>query len=174
MNFHLMEAMEVLERTPSSLEALLTGLSSGWLHCNEGEGSWNASEVVEHLIEAEKHNWIPRLEWIIQVGESRPFPPFDRFAHLTKTPRRPIEQALLEFKTIRSENLIKLKNLVHPDLHLDLTGAHPEFGAVKIRELISTWVAHDLTHMAQIVRVMAKRYIVDVGPWRQYLSILQK
>jgi len=174
MNFNLNEAVEVLERTPSSLEFLLAGLSPGWLQCNEGEGTWNAAEVMEHLIEAEKNNWIPRLEFIIREGETKPFPPFDRFAHLKRAFQRPIEQTLHEFKTIRSENIARLKSLVHSDPILEMTGAHPDFGVVKVRELISTWVAHDMTHIAQIVRVIAKRYGDDVGPWRQYLSILRK
>ncbi|MBU5444860.1 DinB family protein [Paenibacillus sp. MSJ-34] len=174
MNFHMNEAIEVLERTPQTLEYFLTGLSDGWLQCNEGEGTWNVTEVIEHLIEGEKNNWIPRLEWILKVGEDQPFPPFDRYAHLQESSDRSTAQSLLEFKTIRAQNIAKLKELVDPESHLELTGSHPAFGVVKVRELLSTWVAHDLTHIAQIVRVMAKRYKADVGPWIEYLGILKK
>ncbi|CAH0121904.1 hypothetical protein PAE9249_04439 [Paenibacillus sp. CECT 9249] len=174
MNFHMNEAIEVLERTPQTLEYFLTGLSDGWLQCNEGEGTWNVTEVIEHLIEGEKNNWIPRLEWILKVGEDQPFPPFDRYAHLQESSDRSTAQRLLEFKTIRAQNIAKLKELVDPESHLELTGSHPAFGVVKVRELLSTWVAHDLTHIAQIVRVMAKRYKADVGPWIEYLGILKK
>ncbi|ASJ55484.1 hypothetical protein BP422_19180 [Brevibacillus formosus] len=174
MNFNLEEAIEVLERTPQALESLLTGLSDGWLLHNEGDGTWHATEVIEHLIEAEKTNWLPRLEIILQEGESKPFPPFDRFAHLQETSVRSFEQKLLEFKTLRTQNIVKLRTLVKPEKHLELTGLHPAFGVVKVRELLSTWVVHDLTHTAQIVRVMAKRYTADVGPWREYLGILNK
>jgi hypothetical protein len=149
-------------------------LSDSWLQCNEGEGTWNVSEVIEHLIEGEKNNWIPRLDTMLQEGESKPFPPFDRFAHLNERSERSIEQKLLEFKTIRTENITKLRALIDPKLHLELPGSHPAFGVVKLRELHSTWVVHDLTHMAQIVRVMAKRYSTDVGPWIEYLGILKK
>ncbi|GMX66318.1 hypothetical protein Elgi_55900 [Paenibacillus elgii] len=174
MNFHLKEAIEVLERTPQTLEYFLSGLSDGWVQCNEGEGTWNVVEVIEHLIEGEKTNWIPRLEFILQEGESKPFPPFDRYAHLNEKAEKSFEQKLLEFKTIRASNIAKLKELVDPDAHLELTGIHPALGVVKLRELLSTWVVHDLTHMAQIVRVMAERYRADVGPWKQYLGILKK
>ncbi|UFJ39546.1 DinB family protein [Brevibacillus humidisoli] len=174
MNFDMKEAIEVLERTPQSLEHFLSGLSDGWLQCNEGEGTWNATEVIEHFIEAEKHNWIPRLETILQEGENKPFPPFDRFSHLNQKSETTIEEKLQEFKTVRAENITRLKALVDPAVHLELTGSHPAFGAVKVRELISTWVVHDFTHMAQIVRVMAERYRVDVGPWKEYLGILNK
>ncbi|MCR2822268.1 DinB family protein [Lederbergia panacisoli] len=173
MNFNINEAIEVLERTPATLEYFFSGLSNGWLECNEGEGTWSAMEVIGHLVEGEKTNWIPRLEFILQEGGGEPFPPFDRFAHLHDIEEKLIEEKMLEFKTIRTQNIEKLKKLVEPDLHLELTGSHPEFGVVKVKELISTWVAHDLTHIAQIVRVMAKRYKDDVGPWKAYLGILK-
>ncbi|MED4753387.1 DinB family protein [Brevibacillus choshinensis] len=174
MNFSMKEAIEVLERTPQTLEHFLSGLSEGWLQCKEGEGTWNASEVIEHLIEGEKHNWLPRLKMILQEGERKPFPPFDRFSHLQETSERSIGQKLLEFKTIRAENIATLQTMIDPDLHLELTGSHPAFGQVKLRELLSTWVVHDLTHIAQIVRVMAERYRTDVGPWQEYLGVLKR
>jgi len=174
MNFNMEEAIEVLERTPQTLEYFLSGLSCGWLQCDEGEGTWNVSEVIGHLIEGEKSNWIPRLEFILQEGERKPFPPFDRYSHLNKRSQRSMEQKLLAFKTIRAENISKLKVLIKPEWHLELTGLHPEFGAVKVRELLAAWVVHDLTHIAQIVRVMAERYRSDVGPWREYLGILNR
>ncbi|MFS0553412.1 DinB family protein [Brevibacillus sp. 179-C9.3 HS] len=174
MNVNLNEAIEVLERTPQALEYFLTGLSDGWLLHNEGDGTWHATEVIEHLIEAEKTNWLPRLEIILQEGESKPFPPFDRYAHLQASSERSFAQKLQEFKTLRTENITKLQALIERENLLELTGIHPAFGVVKARELLSTWVVHDLTHMAQIVRVMAKRYTEDVGPWREYLGILNK
>lgn len=173
MNFNLQEAIEVLERTPQTLEDFLSGLSNEWLQCNEGERTWNVSEVVGHLIEAEKNNWIPRLEMIIQDGEGKPFPPFDRYSHLTEESERPIEQKLFEFKKIRMQNTSKLRDLIQPEFHFEKTGIHPEFGAVKVRELLSAWVVHDLTHISQIVRVMAERYREDAGPWKEYLGILK-
>lgn len=174
MNFNMKEAIEVLVRTPQTLELFLGDLSADWLSCNEGEGSWNATEVIDHLIECEKHNWVPRLETILQDSENKLFPPFDRYSHLNKTSEESIKQRLLEYKKIRTQNINKLGALIKPGLHLELTGLHPEFGAVKLRELLSTWVVHDLTHIAQIVRIMATRYKEDVGPWKEYLSILKR
>jgi uncharacterized damage-inducible protein DinB len=174
LNFQLTEAIEILARTPLALKSFLTGLSDGWQNCREGEGTWNASEVMEHLIEAEKHNWIPRLETILQEGEQATFPPFDRFSHLRIPPGRAIEQKLAEFQALRADNIKKLQMLIGSDQDLERTGMHPEFGSVKARELLSTWVVHDLTHMAQIVRVLAERYRSDVGPWVAYLGILKK
>ncbi|MFJ7889991.1 DinB family protein [Lysinibacillus xylanilyticus] len=174
MNFNTKEAIEILKRTPQTLEYFLTGLSDGWLQSNEGEGTWNAHEVIDHLIEGEKNNWMPRLEFILREGEDKAFPPFDRYAHLHKVNEDTIKQALLEFTEIRAVNINKLQALLNPDVHLELKGYHPDFGVVKVKELLSTWVVHDLTHIAQIVRVMAKRYTTDVGPWSEYLGILKK
>lgn len=174
MNLKFTEAIEVLERTPQTLEYFLSGLSEGWLQCNEGNDTWNAREVVQHLLEAEKNNWIPRLEWILQVGDNQVFPPFDRFSHLKEKTEKTTDQMFLEFKSIRIQNITKLKTIINPEMHFELTGLHPEFGQVKLSELISTWVVHDLTHIAQIVRIMAERYREDVGPWQAYLGILNR
>jgi len=174
MNFSLEEAIELLKKTPHTLEAFLVGLSEGWVECREGEGTWNAIEVIDHLIEGEITNWIPRLQMILEDGESKTFLPFDRFAHLDQEAKKSMKERISEFKKLREQNIIKLKELVNPETHLELTGVHPAFGVVKVRELISTWVVHDVTHMAQIVRVMAKRYQTDVGPWREYLGILKE
>jgi len=174
MNFDWKEALEMLERTPRALESLLLGLSDPWLRCNEGEGTWNVSEVIDHLMEAEKNNWMCRIEWLLANGENKPFPPFDRFAHLRNPSGSSMEKKLFEFKSMRSNNISRLKALIEPDKHLGLKGLHPDFGSVKLSELLSTWVVHDLTHMVQIARVMAKRYTEDVGPWIEYLGILRK
>lgn len=174
MNFTLEEAIEVLEKTPHTLETFLVGLSEGWLESCEGEGTWNAVEVIDHLIDGEKTNWIPRLQMILEDGKSKPFPPFDRFANLDQKSEQSLKEKFTQYKRLREQNIKKLKELVDPEEHLELTGIHPAFGVVKVRELISTWVVHDLTHMAQIVRVMAKRYQTDVGPWKEYLGILRK
>ncbi|MBT2217804.1 DinB family protein [Virgibacillus dakarensis] len=174
MHFKLEEAIEVLERTPKTLAYFLSGLSEDWVQCNEGEGTWNASEVIDHLIEGEKNNWIPRLGFMLQEGENKTFPPFDRYAHLNGMQELSIKEKLLEFQTIRAQNITKLKKLVNPELDLESTGLHPAFGVVKVRELISTWVVHDLTHISQIVRVMAERYREDVGQWIEYLGVLKK
>jgi hypothetical protein len=174
MNFNLREAIEILERTPHTLDALLSGLSSEWLNGNEGEGTWNAAEVVDHLIDGEEKNWIPRLKFILQEGESKPFPPFDRFAHLNVSESLSLEEKLEVFKTLRMKNLAMLRGITDLEIYFEKTGLHPAFGPVRVRELISTWAVHDLTHISQISRVLANRYRTDVGPWIEYLGILKK
>ncbi|ALM29739.1 MULTISPECIES: DinB family protein [Bacillus] len=173
MNFNLDEALDMLSRTPRTLESLLSGLSKDWLHSREGEGTWNPVEVIEHLIEAEKSNWIPRLNVILADGENTPFPAFDRYAHLNQTERQ-IEQALAEFHHVRMENVSYIQRMTHSSLDLEKKGVHPEFGIVQVSELLSAWVVHDFTHISQIVRVMAERYRTDVGPWSAYLGILNR
>lgn len=172
MNFQLEEAVEILERTPQTLSQLLTGLSSEWINRNEGENTWSAFDVVGHLIEGEKNNWLPRIKMILTKGATEPFPPFDRFSQLNQNDGKTMEQLLNEFADIRRANLEILRQIINPKTNFEQTGVHPEFGIVKLREQISTWVAHDLTHISQIARVLAKRYQNDVGPWRAYLRIL--
>jgi hypothetical protein len=172
MNFKINEAIELLDRTPETLSHFLTGLSPDWLTCNEGDETWNALEVLAHLIEGEKVNWVPRMNMILLKGESYTFPPFDRFAHLNKGEEN-MEQLLLEFKRCREESLATLKNKLPALTHYEQTANHPEFGPVRLRELLSTWAVHDLTHISQITRIMAKRYKEDVGPWKNYLGILK-
>ncbi|MFC4099789.1 DinB family protein [Paenibacillus xanthanilyticus] len=174
MTFELNEAVEILDRTPTMLASLLAGLSGGWLKANEGEETWNAVEVLLHLIEADRTNWIPRLEVMLQDGEAGAFPPFDRFAHLNNGQADSgADRLLVDFKVLRVRNIERLRELIASEDLLERQGTHPAFGPVKARELIATWAVHDLTHTAQIARVLAKRYRGDVGPWKAYLSILK-
>ncbi|BCB03979.1 DinB family protein [Bacillus sp. KH172YL63] len=172
MNFEKNEAVQLLGRTPVTLHALLSGLGDGWLIANEGEGTWTPSQVIDHLIECEKTNWIPRIVSIIDSRGNRDFPPFDRDAHLTY-PSSTIDQKLSEFTQLRMQNVERLNTLISCPEDLERTGIHPAFGEVKLSELLSTWVVHDLTHLSQIVRVMAERYREDVGPWEAYLGALK-
>lgn len=174
MAFDFEEAVEILERTPRTLEVFLSGLSEGWLEADEGKNTWNVYEVIEHLIEAEISDWMPRLIMILEKGEQVAFPPFDRFAHLQHPKAHSIDALLLEFQKLRHDNIQKLQHLVDPDHDLELTGTHPEFGPVHLKELLATWTVHDLTHISQIVRVMAERYREEVGPWSAYLGIYRK
>ncbi|MBB3109709.1 putative damage-inducible protein DinB [Paenibacillus phyllosphaerae] len=177
MNFKLDETIAILSRTPRMLDSLLAGLSDEWLTCNEGEGTWNARQVLAHLIDGERTNWLPRLMFLIQEGTRQPFPPFDRYAHLNgavEGEEPTLADQLHLFRELRDLNITKLKELVQEESQLELTGLHPAFGEVRLRELLATWVVHDLAHTAQITRVMAERYREDVGPWIAYLGILNK
>ncbi len=174
MDFDLFTGMAVLERTPGTLRSMLDGLSDSWLDGNEGDGTWSPREVVAHLVHAERTTWLPRANLIVGQGTERRFPPFDRSAHLQQASDRPIADLLGDFASARAESLVTLRGWNLSDAQFSLTGEHPEFGTVTLRELLSTWVAHDLGHMAQITRVMAKQYRDAVGPWRAYLSIMDR
>jgi len=166
------EAVEVLARTPELLDAWLIGLSGPWLHANEGAGTYDAVEVVAHLLDDEEVDWMPRLEIILEHGESQPFTPFDRDGFRRRFADWPLERLLTRFSGVRRENLDKLAELRLKPADLERTGMHPALGRVTVRQLLAGWVVHDLTHLAQIARVMAKRYTDTVGPWREYLGVL--
>jgi hypothetical protein len=169
----LARSIQVLERTPAVLESLLRDLPLEWTHENEGPGTWSPYDVVGHLIHGERTDWMPRVRVILSGSNDRRFVPFDRFAHLSMDPTEPLASRLETFRSLRAEGLEELGRLRISNDDLEKTGVHPEFGDVTLRQLISTWVAHDLGHLVQITRVMAKQIKSDVGPWVQYLRVLQ-
>jgi len=173
MKFNLPQAIEVLERTPIVLDTLLHGLSTEWTTNNEGGDTWSPYDVMGHLIHGEKTDWTQRMEIILSQGDNKTFASFDRFAQFEESKGKTLTQLLDEFKTAKQYNLaiLKSKNLTGSDL--TKTGTHPMFGTVTLEQLLATWVAHDLNHIAQISRVMAKQYKEEVGPWIEYLRILK-
>jgi hypothetical protein len=174
MDFQLQRTVEILERTPKTLRSLLEGLSDPWLRNNEGPDTFSPFDVIGHLIHGEETDWVPRAKIILEHGESQPFTPFDRFAFREKSKGKTCLELLETFETLRRKNLDYLEGLdLRPD-QLDLTGTHPELGRVTLRQLLATWTVHDLGHLGQIVRVMAKQYGGEVGPWKEFLSILTR
>ena len=174
MNFDIGEAIAVLERTPATLRALLYGLPDAWTTCNEGPDTFSAFDNVGHLIHGERTDWIPRASIILAQGANRRFEPYDRFAQVRESQGKTLAQLLDEFAQLRSENLNTLRNWQLTEHELALEGEHPSLGTVTLRQLLATWVAHDLGHLAQTSRVMAKRYRETVGPWRAYLPVLDR
>ncbi len=172
MEFDLTEGALILARTPMSIDALLRDLPEAWTHANEGAETWSPYDIVGHFIHGEKTDWIPRARIILAQGSDRGFEPFDRFAQKRESAGRQMNQLLDEFAHLRLQNLAALESLDISPEKLSWTGEHPEFGTVTLAELLATWVAHDLGHLAQISRVMARRYTKETGPWRQYLPIL--
>ena len=172
MSFDLAEACAVLGRTPWVLSALLDGLPDSWVEGDEGPETWSPFDVLGHLIHGEKTDWVPRARVILEHGEARAFEPFDRFAMLEASRGRTIGELLAEFTELRQQSLAGLRALGLTDEDFERRGVHPELGPVTLGELLATWVAHDLGHLAQVARVMAKQYAAEVGPWREYLPVL--
>jgi len=174
MEFQLDHAKDILRRTPATLKQLLHGLPDEWIVSNEGPDTWSPFDVLGHLIHGEETDWIPRAKTILEDGESRSFTPFDRFAMFEISKGRSLHELLTTFEQLRVESLQQLEEMnVTPEL-LAKRGMHPELGAVTLAELLATWVVHDLSHVAQIVRAMSKQYRQEVGPWQAYLPILSK
>src|SRR5215471_8450393 len=160
MEFNLDEAMAALSRTPATLKALLDGLPRNWIENNEGPDTWSPYDVIGHLVHGERTDWIPRAKIILEYGEARPFDPFDRFAQFEENKGKTIGELLDEFAALRQQSLATLRELNISDEDLERTGQHPGLGKVMLKELLATWVAHDLDHVAQIARTMAKQYAV--------------
>jgi hypothetical protein len=172
MKYNIHKAVLILRRTPLVLDTLLRGLPEEWTHANEGGDTWSPYDVMGHLIHGERTDWIARLEIILADGGNKTFAPFDRFAQFHESTGKSLDELLNEFKRLREKNmdLLLLKKIGDDDL--ERTGIHPTFGQVKLRNLLATWVAHDLDHISQVCRVMAKQYKEEVGPWVEYLRIM--
>lgn len=174
MDLDLEQGRAVLARTPSVLRAMLSGLDAAWTDATEGPETWSPYLILGHLIQGERTDWIARGELILAQGTNRRFTPFDRFAHLHERTGRSVDELLDELAHLRAGNLAILAGWRLTDAQLSLEGEHPALGRVTLRQLIATWVAHDLGHIAQTARVMAKQYQDAVGPWREYLPVLDR
>lgn len=172
MKYDLEQAILVLERTPRVMKTLLGGLSSEWTANNEGGDSWSPYDVIGHLVHGEKTDWMPRLEIILSDEGNKTFTPYDRFAQFEMSKGKTLNELLNSFETLRKDNLNTLQSKNLTVLDLDKKGIHPELGPVTLREMLSAWVVHDLGHITQVSRVMAKQYKEEVGPWTRYLTIL--
>ena len=172
MEFRLDDALPVLQRTPAVLHALLLDLPGRWTAGNEGLGTWSPFDVVGHLIHGERTDWVPRVEHMLRHGDTLPFAPFDREAMFAASEGLSLTELLDTFRRLRAENLVRLAALRLSDADMARRGRHPEMGVVTIGQHLATWVAHDLGHLGQVVRVMARQYSEAVGPWRAYLPIL--
>jgi hypothetical protein len=174
VEFDLASGIAVLERTPRVMRELLDGLPDEWANATEGPDTWSPYTVVGHLIHGERTDWIPRARIILGDQADRRFTPYDRFAQFRESEGKPLAQLLDEFEDLRGENVDVLQGWELTGADLARTGEHPEFGSVTLRQLLATWVAHDLGHIVQAARVMAKQYRDAVGPWRAYLSVMEK
>ena len=173
MRFDLDHATDILSRTPAILDSMLSNLPAGWVSGNEGGQTWSPFDVLGHLIHGERTDWIPRARIILQSGESQAFEPFDRFAQFRESEGKSLAELLRTFAELRSDNIRALRNLNLTAEDLVRKGKHPELGAVTLAELLAAWVVHDLDHIVQITRTMAKQYGEAVGPWEAYLSVLK-
>jgi hypothetical protein len=172
MEFDLQASIDVLARTPAALQALLGGLAEPWVRGTEGPETFSPFDVVGHLIDGEETDWLPRARIILARGPDPRFEPYDRFRHRKRNVGRSLGSLLEEFARLRTANLELLRSWQLTPAELDLPGTHPSLGRVTLRQLLAGWVVHDLEHVAQVARVMAKQYRTEVGPWVPFLPIL--
>ncbi len=172
MTFDLKASVDVLERTPRVLQEMLGGIGAPWPAADEGPDTFSPFDVVGHLIDGEETDWIPRARIIMAKGPNLTFEPYDRFRHRQRNVGRSLDSLLAEFAERRSDSLAELAAWNLTDADLDLPGVHPSLGGVSLSQLLAAWVVHDLGHIAQISRVMAKQYREDVGPWVPFLPVL--
>ena len=171
--FNLSDTIDILSRTPVSLNSLLVNLPESWVKNNEGENTWSPYDIIGHLIHGEKTDWIPRAKIILSDLEDKTFEPFDRFAQFENSKGKTLTELLNEFSLLRKQNIDILKSFNLTEAELEMEGNHPDLGKVSMRQLLAFWGVHDLSHIYQISRVLAKNYKSEVGPWSAYISIIQ-
>jgi uncharacterized damage-inducible protein DinB len=171
MDFSLELSKDVLRRTPAVLRAMLSDLSDDWTVGDEGPDTWSPYQVVGHLTHIEESDWIDRTRVILEHGTDRVFEPVDREAGFTRFRDWTLRDLLDRFASVRAANLETLEALVDVG-DLGRRGVHPNFGEVTLGQLLATWVVHDLNHLGQTVKTMAKQYGDAVGPWREFLPII--
>lgn len=171
MEFDLDQSIDVLRRTPGALREMLQGLAEPWARGTEGPETFSPFDVVGHLIDGEETDWVPRARLILARGDAR-FEPYDRFRHKARNVDRSLASLLDEFARLRAANLDLVRSWHLAAADLDLPGQHPVFGRVTLRQLLAAWVVHDLGHLAQAARVMAKQYKEAVGPWVPFMPVL--
>ncbi len=173
MKYDVQLAVEILQRTPQVLRTMLSGLSEVWTHTNYGQDTFSPFDVVGHLIHGEKADWQARIRIILEHGPDRPFDPYDRYAQFEDNRGKTLDELLDQFATLRAKNIVFLQGLHLSPAQLARRGTHPKLGEISLENLLATWVAHDLNHIAQIAKCMATQYDEAVGPWKAYLSILK-
>ena len=134
-SFHLPDGLAVLERTPATFRALLSGLSESWIATNEGPNTFSPFDNVGHLIHGERADWIPRARIILAQAVSRRFEPYDRFAQVRESEGKSLAELLDAFARLRSENVTTLRSWNFTDHDLALTGEHH-------REAVGPWRAY--------------------------------
>ena len=172
MKYNIQQALEILERTPDVLNVLLNGLSDGWIMNNEGPETFSPYDVIGHLIYGEKTDWTARIKRILEYENTKPFDTFDRFAMYEESKGKTMQQLLTEFEDLRKINITWFRSLQLTETDLNRKGMHQILGEVTLGNLLATWVVHDLTHIAQITRVMAKQYKEEIGPWTEFFRII--
>ena len=172
MKYSVERSIEILERTPAVLSSLLSGIGDDWVMNNEGPETFSPYDVIGHLVHGEKTDWMVRAKMIVEFGDAKTFVPWDRFAQYEESKGKTLQQLLDEFSAIRKENVALLRSSQLTEADLDKKGMHPRLGSVTLRNLLATWVVHDLTHIAQVTRVMAKQYKDEMGPWPEFFRIL--
>jgi hypothetical protein len=173
MEQRLQQTMALLARTPATLNAFLRELPDLLTRQNEGGDTWSAYDIVGHLVYAERTDWMPRVKMILEFGETRAFEKFDRLGQVKESKGKSLPQLLDDFTRVRAENLNELRALNLQTEDLNRRGQHPSLGVVTLSQLLATWVAHDLTHLHQLSRIMAHQYREAVGPWSAYLGVLK-
>lgn len=141
-------ALERLHQTPLEVAVLLSGLPEEALSQPPKDGGWAMRNIVSHLRDAQgvlSFRLSLLLEQENPLLESKAV-----FAWATKEEEHlPTTQEIFDtYRASRQEIIARLESLPLRDWWR--TGQHQEFGPVTLRQQVSYFASHEITHLPQI------------------------
>ncbi len=182
--------IHICQRSPGVFRALVGGVDAAWTEHDYGPmplstpeakanpdsvggaRTWSVREIMAHMLFNERTDWMPRIRWVLEHGEAKPFERFDMVGHKPLLARHALAEMLDLFERERAESLRDLAAMNLTDADVARRATHPALGPVELRHLLGAWIVHDLNHIAQMCKAMAYQAKQDAGPWEAYMSIL--
>ncbi len=146
------------------VRALLQGVSDQQARWKPDPDSWSMLEVVNHLLDEERHDFRVRLDYTLhRPGEA--WPPIDPGGWVTARQynQQDPEASVAQFLSERQASITWLRELSAPDW--EATYEAP-WGSIRAGDLLASWVAHDLLHMRQLVELHWAYTVAGVAPYR--------
>jgi hypothetical protein len=159
-------ARTVLSTTPSRWSSLAGAVPAELFNRQPKPGEWSAMQCLQHLVDAERSVFPPRVSFLLA---ERDFPAFDPDSQ--GTPPQPGQvpaELAAEFQRLRAVGLARLDEVTPGDLAK--RARHAELGLVTMSELLHEWAAHDLMHTVQAERALMQPFIQGSGPWQAYFQ----
>ncbi len=171
-SFTLRKCLEILERTPTVLKTLLADLSGDWT-ASTSDHEVGIHQIMHYLILNEEDTWLPNIKTILDGHRPSLLGLYEKLMPPEEVPDKAINSLLKEFKFLRELNLAEIRRLQIQLSNLNVTEDFSIWGKLSVKELMASWMVHDLSHIAKISRIMANRYETEVGKWSQHLDILK-
>lgn len=155
-------AISNLKANGQSIEASLSSVSKMQARWRPEESQWSILEVINHLYDEEQFDFRARLRSLLEYPD-KAWEPIDPQAWVSerKYNERNLAESVQNFLKERQQSLEWLASLNHPDLETPYIKPHPDFGIFRAKDLLASWLAHDLLHLRQITRLKYQYFVRD-------------